>query len=60
MSPSSRTIVINFLALSLKNYGIKIWGSTTTTQLQRVHKIQNLADKVAMGGGVKRDTSLLS
>ena len=32
------------------NYGIKIYGTTNTTELLRVQKTQNFAAKVALGG----------
>ena len=55
LSPHARTIAINSLVLSSINYGIKIWGSTNATQLQRVQKVQHFAVKAALTGGTRRD-----
>ena len=48
-SKRTRIIVLQSLVLSIINYGIKIWGSTSLTHLQRAQKIQNFAAKVALG-----------
>ncbi len=37
------------------NSGIKIWGTTNTTHMNRVQKLQNFAAKVALEGGARRD-----
>ena len=42
-------IIVQFLVLSLMNYGIGIWGSTDKTLLQNVQKLQDFAVKVAIG-----------
>ena len=55
LSQHARNITINSLVLSSLYYGIKIWGSTSETQLQRAQKIQNFAAKVLLSGGTKRD-----
>ena len=52
---SSRKIVIQSLALSHINYCIRIWGTTNTTLLQKVQKLQNFAARVAVGGLRKYD-----
>ena len=52
---SSRITVIQSLVLSIITYGIKIWGSASATQIQRVQKLQNFAAKVALGGAAKHD-----
>ncbi len=51
----TRMIVIKTLVLSLINYGLKIWGNTNETLMQRVQKLQNFAAKVAVGGYKRRD-----
>ena len=50
-----RTIVVQSLALSIMNYCLKIWGSTTKQQVQRVQKLQNFAAKVIDGKAKKFD-----
>ena len=55
LSQHARNITINSLVLSSLYYGIKIWGSTSETQLQRAQKVQNFAAKVILSGGTKRD-----
>ncbi len=47
--------LIQSLVLSIMNYGLKIWGTANTTHMNRVQKLQNLAAKVALGGGARRD-----
>ncbi len=37
------------------NYGIKLFGTTNTTHMNRAQKLQNSAAKVALGGGPTRD-----
>ncbi len=51
----TRVIVIKTLVPSLINYGLKIWGNTNETLMQRVQKLQNFAAKVAAGGYKRRD-----
>ena len=51
----TRIMIVQSLVLSIVNYGIKIWGSTNSTQLQRIQKIQNFAAKIAIGGGARYD-----
>lgn len=55
LSKNARTIAKQSLVLSRINYGIKTWGSTNATQIQRVQKMQNFAAKVALSGGKKHD-----
>ena len=52
---TSRTIVIQSLALSIINYCSKVWGMTTREQLERVQKTENFAAKIAYGGARKYD-----
>lgn len=51
----TRTTLMNTLALSIINYGIKIWGTANITHIQQVQKLQNFAAKVALGNGTKFD-----
>ena len=51
----TRVIVMQTLVLSLINYGLKIWGNTNASLMQRVQKLQNFAAKVAAGGCRRRD-----
>ena len=51
----TRKIVVQSLVLSAINYCISIWGTTNTTLLHRVQKLQNFAAKVAVGGVRKYD-----
>ena len=51
----TRTQVVQTLALSIINYGLKIWGTTNNVQVQRVQKLQNFAARVAVGGVRKYD-----
>ena len=52
---STRVIVVQSLVLSLIDYCIEIWGSTTETLLHNVQKLQNFAAKVAVGCSRKYD-----
>ena len=52
---STRTIVVESLALSQINYCNNVWSSASKTQLQRVQKLQNFAAKVADGSARKFD-----
>ncbi len=51
----TRTIVVQSLVLSIINYCIRIWGTSNTTLLSNVQKLQNFAAKVAVGGARKYD-----
>ena len=51
----TRIIVTQSLALSIINYCISIWGTTNSTQIKRVQKLQNFAAKVALGGAAKSE-----
>ncbi len=50
LSKRIRTMVLQTLPLNIINYGIKIWGSSNLTHIQRAQKAQNFAAKVALGG----------
>ena len=50
-----RAMVVQSLALSIVNYCLKIWGSTTKQQIQRVQKLQNFAAKIIDGKAKKFD-----
>ena len=52
---TTRKTVVQSLVLSVINYCISIWGSTTKTLLHTVQKLQNFAAKVAVGGARKCD-----
>ncbi len=47
------------LALSILNYGLKIWGTANKTNIKKTQKLQNFAGKVALGGGARRDQASL-
>ena len=51
----SRTQIVQTLVLSMMNYCLKIWGTTTGAQMQKVQKLQNFAARVAVGGIRKYD-----
>ena len=46
---STRKTVVQSLALSLINYCLVVWGSTSKTHLNKVQKLQNFAAWVAVG-----------
>ena len=46
---SIRPNIVETLALSILNYGLKIWGSTNKTHIQKVQKLQNFAARIALG-----------
>ena len=46
----SRTQIVQTLVLSMMNYCLKIWGTRTGAQTQKVQKLQNFAARVAVGG----------
>ena len=50
-----RVMTVQSLAMSVINYCLKVWGSTTKQQLQRVQKLQNFAAKVIDGKATKYD-----
>ena len=52
---NTRVTVIESLVMSIINYCISIWGTTNSTQIERVQKLQNFAAKVALGGAAKSD-----
>lgn len=51
----SRIIAVQSLVLSILNYCILIWGTTNSTQVAKIQKLQNFAAKVANGGAKKYD-----
>ncbi len=53
----TRVIVMKTLVLRLINYGLKIWGNTNETLMQRVQKLQNFGAKVLPG--VTKDATVL-
>ena len=52
---TTRILVIQSLSLSIINYCIKIWGTTNSTQLKQVQKLQNFAARIALGNIRKYD-----
>ncbi|XP_068240284.1 uncharacterized protein [Palaemon carinicauda] len=50
-----RGMVVRSLAVSILDYCLKIWGSTTKQQLQRIQRLQNFAAKVIDGKAKKYD-----
>ena len=50
-----RGMVVISLAMSIINYCLKIWGSTSKQQLQRIQRLQNFAAKVIDGKAKKYD-----
>ena len=47
--PTTRTQVVETLALSIVNYCLKIWGTANRAQLQKVQMLQNFAARIAVG-----------
>ncbi len=52
---TTRKIVVQSLVLSLINYCIRIWGTTNTSLIKKVQKLQNFAARVSIGGMKKYD-----
>ena len=46
----SRVMVVRSLVLSILNYCLCVWGSTSKTQMSRLQKLQNFAARVTIGG----------
>ncbi len=55
LSKETRLIAVETLILSYINCGISIWSTANITQLKRVEKLQNFANKVAIAGASKFD-----
>ncbi len=55
LDKQTRVIVVETLVLSLIEYCIKIWGTTSDTGLSSVQKLQNFAARVAVGRVKKYD-----
>ena len=53
--PECRIMVVQSLVLSILNYCLSVWGSTTKTQMSRVKRLQNFAARVAIGGVRKQE-----
>lgn len=51
----TRVMVIHTLVLSIINYCITVWGTTNSTLISKVQKVQNFAIKVADGKARKYD-----
>ncbi len=52
---ATRKVVVQELVLSLINYCIRIWGTTSSTLIHKVQKLQKFAARVATGGMKKYD-----
>lgn len=50
-----RAMVVQSLALSIMNYCLKVYGSTSKEQLHRIQKLQNFAARVVDGKARKYD-----
>ncbi len=48
-------IIVQTLVLSIIKYGITIWGTTNSTLINKVQKLQNIAVKIADGKARKYD-----
>ena len=46
----SRVLAVQSFVLSILNYCLCVWGSTSKTQMSRAKKLQNFAARVAIGG----------
>ncbi len=55
----TRETVFQSRVLSLINYCIRIWGTTNTTLIHKVQKLQNFAARVSVGGMKNMTTSPL-
>ncbi len=55
---NTRKIVIQSLALSIVNYCLPVYGTTNSTLLRRVQKLQNFAAKVCVGGVRRSDHAI--
>ena len=53
--PQTRIIVVQSLALSLINYCIIVWGSTSNMHLNKIQKLQNFSARIADGTARKFD-----
>ena len=47
--PTTRSIVVQSLAMSIVNYCFTVWGSTSLVHLGKVQKLQNFAARVING-----------
>ncbi len=55
LDKKSRIIVVQSLVLSNINYCLSIWGTTTSSLVDKVQKLQTFAARVAVGGIKKYD-----
>ena len=53
--PECRVMAVQALILSVLNYCLPVWGSTSKTQINRVQKVLNFAARIAIGGVRKYD-----
>ncbi len=52
---NSRITVIQSLVHSIINYGLMMWGTTNTTTMKKIQKLQNFAAKVTLDGASKHE-----
>ena len=53
--PECRVMAVQALILSVLNYCLPVWGSTSKTQINRVQKVLNFAARIAIGGAKKHE-----
>ena len=53
--PECRVMAVQALILSVLNYCLPVWGSTSKTQINRAQKVLNFAARIAIGGVRKYD-----
>ncbi len=54
-SKETRITILQTLVLSILNHGITVWGTTNSTLINKIQKVQNFAIKVADGQAKKND-----
>ncbi len=52
---NSQITVIQSLVHSIINYGLMVWGTTNTTTMNQIQKMQNFAAKVTLDGASKHE-----
>ncbi len=51
----TRITILQTLVLSILNHGITVWGTTNSTLINKIQKVQNFAIKIADGQAKKID-----
>ncbi len=51
----TRITILHTFVLSILNHGITIWGTTKSTLINKIQKVQNFAIKIACGQAKKFD-----